>query len=81
MALGTAPRAPLAAPPSRRSHSPAYVAQIGACWRVVVPVRGKLSASLYPSSFPTRASADAWLRSAEGQYAVALTRGEVVSPN
>lgn len=55
-------------------HSPAYVAQIGREWRVVVPIRGKLSPKLATTTFLARAEAEIWLRSADGQLAIARLR-------
>jgi hypothetical protein len=54
----------------RQEHSPAYVLQIKKQWRVVVPVRGKLTPKIYATEFPSRASAEAWLRSNEGERTV-----------
>jgi hypothetical protein len=39
------------------NHSPAYVLQIKKQWRVVVPVRGKLTPLICPEEFPTQAAA------------------------
>jgi hypothetical protein len=55
-------------------HSPAYVAQIGQSWRVVVPIRGRLSAKICSPEFSTQIGAIAWLQSEEGQQEVARTR-------
>jgi hypothetical protein len=54
----------------RQEHSPAYVLQIKKQWRVVVPVRGKLTPRICATEFPCRASAEAWLRSGEGERTV-----------
>ena len=50
----------------RQEHSPAYVLQVKRQWRVVVPVRGKLTPRICATEFSSRASAEAWLRSDEG---------------
>jgi hypothetical protein len=60
----------------KSTHSPAYALQIGRDWRIVVPIRGKLSAKTCARPFETRAEAEAWLRSRDGQATVALLRGE-----
>jgi hypothetical protein len=51
----------------RQEHSPAYVLQIRRQWRVVVPVRGKLTPRICATEFPSRDHAEAWLRSDEGE--------------
>jgi hypothetical protein len=56
------------------NHSPAYVLQIRSRWRVVVPVRGKLTPRICPEKFPTRSSAEAWLNSDEGTCMVEVQR-------
>jgi hypothetical protein len=58
----------------RPDHSPAYVLQIKRLWRVVVPVRGKLTPRICATEFPSRASAEAWLRSGEGERTVGAYR-------
>ncbi len=55
-------------------HPPAYVAQIGRSWRVVVPIRGRLAAKVCAPQFSTQIGAIAWLQSEEGQHAIALAR-------
>ena len=55
-------------------HSPAYVAQIRQSWRVVVPIRGRLSPTICTPEFETQIGAIAWLQSAAGQQEVALAR-------
>jgi hypothetical protein len=54
----------------RQEHSPAYVLQIKKQWRVVVPIRGKLTPRICATEFPSRASAETWLRSYEGARTV-----------
>jgi hypothetical protein len=56
------------------NHSPAYVLQIKKQWRVVVPVRGKLTPRICPEEFSTQAAAEAWLQSDEGARAVEAQR-------
>jgi hypothetical protein len=55
-------------------HSPAYVAQIRQSWRVVVPIRGRLSPKVCAPEFDTQIGAIAWLQSAAGQQEIALAR-------
>jgi hypothetical protein len=55
-------------------HSPAYVAQIGREWRIVVPIRGKLCPKIAAPMFLAREAAELWLRSADGQQCVARLR-------
>ena len=58
----------------QRRHSPAYVAEIRKKWRVVVPIRGKLSPRMWPQEFETQHAALLWLQSEGGLAAVALER-------
>ena len=55
----------------RAPHAPAYVAKLRRAWRVVVPVRGRLSPRVIARAFPRRSAALTWLSSEEGQNAVA----------
>ncbi len=55
-------------------QSPAYVAQIRQLWRVVVPIRGRLSPTVCAPEFATQIGAIAWLQSAAGQQEIALAR-------
>jgi len=59
-----------AAPP-HASHAPAYVAKLRKAWRVVVPIRGRLSPRIIARAFPTQSAAFHWLASDDGQNAVA----------
>src|SRR3954470_15756421 len=59
---------------SRAPHPPAYVAQLRKAWRVVVPVRGRLSPRVIARAFPTQSAALSWLATEEGQSAVARER-------
>jgi len=52
------------------NHSPAYVLEIKASWRIVVPIRGKLTPRICPEEFTTREAAVTWLASEEGTLAV-----------
>jgi hypothetical protein len=58
----------------RAAHPPAYVAKLRKAWRVVVPVRGRLSPRLIAREFPTQSAALRWLASEDGQRAVAQER-------
>ena len=59
-----------AAPPCA-PHPPAYVAKLRKAWRVVVPVRGRLSPRVIAREFPSQSAAFHWLASDDGQNAVA----------
>jgi hypothetical protein len=58
----------------RAPHAPAYVAKLRKAWRVVVPIRGRLSPRIIAREFPTQSAALSWLASEEGQNAVACER-------
>src|SRR5215210_7252850 len=58
----------------RAPHPPAYVAKLRKAWRVVVPVRGRLSPRVIAREFPTQSAALSWLASKDGQNAVACER-------
>ena len=58
----------------RTPHPPAYVAKLRKAWRVVVPVRGRLSPRVLARAFPSRSAALSWLATEEGQSAVARER-------
>jgi hypothetical protein len=58
----------------RAPHPPAYVAKLRKAWRVVVPIRGRLSPRVIAHAFPTQSAALSWLASGEGQSAVAGAR-------
>ena len=55
-------------------HSPAYVAELGRAWRIVVPIRGRLSPRILPGAFERRSAALQWLASEEGQREVESAR-------
>src|SRR4051794_5748955 len=57
------------------NHSSAYVLQIKRQWRVVVPVRGKLTPRICAAEFPSHESAEAWLRSDVGLRTIEAQRG------
>ena len=58
----------------RALHTPAYVAKLRKAWRVVVPIRGRLSPRVIARAFPTQSAALSWLASEDGQTAVACER-------
>ena len=58
----------------RQDHPPAYVLQIKRQWRVVVPIRGKLTPKICAPEFPSRGAAEAWLRSDEGEREIGTCR-------
>src|SRR5215204_4305798 len=58
----------------RAPHTPAYVAKLRRAWRVVVPVRGRLSPRIIAREFSTQSAALSWLASDDGQNAVARER-------
>jgi hypothetical protein len=75
----SAPKAPRSAPLARTAlprapHPPAYVAKLRKAWRVVVPIRGRLSPRVIAREFPTQLAALSWLASEDGQTAVARER-------
>jgi hypothetical protein len=66
------PAEPLVRPAvPRAAHPPAYVTRLRKAWRVVVPVRGRLTPRLIAREFPTQSAAFHWLASEEGQSEVA----------
>jgi hypothetical protein len=62
----------------RQDHPPAYVLQIKRQWRVVVPMRGKLTPKICAKEFPSRRAAEAWLRSDDGEHEVETYRSRLV---
>jgi hypothetical protein len=56
------------------NHSPAYTLEIKAKWRIVVPIRGKLTPRICPEEFATQEAARSWLQSDEGALAVDVLR-------
>jgi hypothetical protein len=60
----------------RQNHPPAYVLEIKRRWRIVGPIRGKLTPKIHATEFSSRASAQAWLRSEDGQHTVDSYQGE-----
>jgi len=56
-------------------HSPPYVIPMKGSWRIVVPIRGKLSPKVLKETFPTKDEAGTWLGSDAGQDAVSSARG------
>ena len=66
---------PLARPVvPRASHPSAYVAKLRKAWRVVVPIRGRLTPRLIAREFPSQSAAFHWLASEDGQSEVAHER-------
>lgn len=59
----------------RQNQPPAYVLEIKRRWRVVVPIRGKLTPKIHGAEFSSRASAEAWLRSEDGQHTIDAYQG------
>ena len=55
-------------------QAPAYALQIKATWRIVVPIRGKLTPRICPEEFATAEAARSWLESEEGSLAVDVLR-------
>jgi hypothetical protein len=75
----SAPKAPRSEPLARTAlprapHPPAYVAKLRKAWRVIVPIRGRLSPRVIAREFPTQSAALSWLASEDGQTAVARER-------
>jgi hypothetical protein len=60
----------------RAPHPPAYVAKLQRAWRVIVPIRGRLTPRIMARAFPTQLAALRWLASADGEDAVAHERGQ-----
>ena len=59
-------------------HPSAYVAELRQGeWRVVVPVRGKLSPRIAQRSFPNQSDASTWLQSEIGMHTVSALRTKV----
>jgi hypothetical protein len=42
-------------------HSPPYAIELHRAWRIIVPIRGRLSAQVLTEAFATRAAAQEWL--------------------
>lgn len=58
-----------------QAHPSAYVAELRQGeWRVVVPVRGKLSPRIAQHAFPDKSGASAWLQSEAGMNTVGALR-------
>jgi hypothetical protein len=60
-----------------QDHPPAYALQFKRQWRIMVPIRGKLTPKICPAEFPSRGSAEAWLRSDEGKLMVDSYQGRL----
>ncbi len=60
------------------AHPSAYVAELRqGDWRVVVPIRGKLSPRIAQRSFSSQRDASAWLQSEAGAQTVSVLRMKV----
>jgi hypothetical protein len=55
-------------------HAPAYVMPLQGAWRVIVPIRGRLSPQVLAPEFATKAAAAEWLDSPDGHSAIAGER-------
>jgi hypothetical protein len=56
-------------------HYPAYAMELKRSWRVIVPVRGRLTPRICEARFGCEAEALAWMESAEGQDVIVAIRG------
>ncbi len=61
-------------------QAPAYPMQIAGQWRVVVPIRGKLTPRVHAHVFSNRDEADRWVRSETGRQIVAEMRERRPAP-
>jgi hypothetical protein len=61
--------------PMSKEHPAAYAMELKRSWRVVVPVRGKLTPRICREKFTCRAEALTWMNTAEGHQAIASARG------
>jgi hypothetical protein len=55
-------------------YAPAYVMPLHGAWRVIVPIRGRLSPQVLAPEFATKAAAAEWLDSPDGHSAIAGER-------
>jgi hypothetical protein len=55
-------------------HAPAYVMPLQGAWRVIVPIRGRLSPQVLAPEFATKAAAAEWLDSPDGHSTIANER-------
>src|SRR4051812_38104404 len=60
--------------PMSKEHPAAYAMELKRSWRVVVPVRGKLTPRICREKFTCRAEALTWMNTAEGHQAIASVR-------
>jgi hypothetical protein len=60
-----------------RHHSPAYVGEVGTAWRVIVPIRGRLSPMVLADRFQSKCAALDWLYSEEGEATVSSERTRI----
>jgi hypothetical protein len=61
----------------RQDHPPAYVLRMKRQWRVVVPIRGRLTPKICAKEFPSRSTAEAWLRSDEAECEIEIYRSRL----
>jgi hypothetical protein len=55
-------------------YAPAYVMPLQGAWRVIVPIRGRLSPQVLAPEFATKAAAAEWLDSPDGHSTIANER-------
>ena len=60
-----------------RHHSRAYVGEVGTAWRVIVPIRGRLTPVVLAERFQSKTAALDWLYSAQGEATVSSERRRV----
>jgi hypothetical protein len=53
-------------------HAPAYVMPLQGAWRVIVPIRGRLSPQVLAPEFATKAAAAEWLDSPDWSQRLSL---------
>jgi hypothetical protein len=58
-----------------KEHPAPYAMELKRSWRVVVPVRGKLTPRICREKFTCRAEALTWMSTTEGHQAIASARG------
>ena len=52
-------------------HASAYVMPLQGAWRVIVPIRERLSPQVLAPEFPSKAAAAEWLHSPDGHSTIA----------
>jgi hypothetical protein len=63
-----------------KEHPAPYAMELKRSWRVIVPVRGKLTPKICPERFACRAEAETWMGTADGQRMIAAVREVETSP-